>query len=338
MERIKELVPLWAVLGFFAAALGALGSIPAEGTPVQDYATYVRMICYGGVLICFLIGVLALVLERLRRFSKYLGRGIRASARFMRDNALLVGFVLFSILLLLLLGRLFDNVAVPAIAAALILANVGITIGILRIVRPRYASRPPDFFDTFDGGLSRWESLCRPSAARTIMAFQGRAHCLHMPPYSHQRPEIMYVAGLDDFRNGLIECDVYLPTNTLINILFRAHIPAHRYYGARLDTRPQGPNNYPLFDKFLRRDGGFPKWFGEAPDRGAKTTPNEWHHLKVMVAQNSMELFSDEQLVASWVDSMYHSGQVGIMAELGEVCVDNFRVTPLPSPLRIGQL
>jgi len=161
---------------------------------------------------------------------------------------------------------------------------------------------------------------------------------LEIPRYRHEKPEIIYVAGLDDFRNGVIECDVYLPSNTLINILFRADIPAHRYYGARLDTRPE-ETKWREYNKFLRRDAGGPQdWFHEAPDLGKKTTPNQWHHLKVVVAGDSMELFRDEELVASWADSTYHSGQVGIMAELGAVCIDNFRITRLPSPLKFGQL
>jgi len=158
-----------------------------------------------------------------------------------------------------------------------------------------------------------------------------------MPAYTHQQPEIIYVAGLDDWRNGIIESDVYLPTNALINVLFRADIPGHFYYGARLDTRPQPQNGYPLYNKFLRRDGNGPQsWFHEGPHQGTKTSPNQWHHMKVVVAEDLMQLYLDEELVASLTDSKYHSGQVGIMAELTRVYIDNFRITRLPGHLRIG--
>jgi len=335
MNGLRELIPLWGVLGFFIAGLAAIARIPLQGTPFERYAAQVPLLCLIGILICLAVGLLALAVERLRRLSRRLARAVKTSARFMLEH-LLVASVLLSILLLVCLARLLGDVAIPAIAVGLALANVGIMIGILRIFGARYALGPSVFFDSFDKGLSRWKCLHRPTAARTIMPFEGRPHCLQMPPHSRARPEIIYVAGLDDFRNGVIECDVYLPSNTLINILFRADIPAHRYYGARLDTRPQDRTGHPLFDKFLRREGP-QRWFDEGPDRGTKTTPNGWHHLKVVVAEDTMQLFRDEELVASLTDPVYHSGQVGIMAELAVVCIDNFRITRLPSPLRIGQ-
>jgi len=338
MERLREIAPLWGLLGFFAAGLLAVSQIPLEGTGFEIYATQVPLLCLVGILICLGIGLLALVVERLRRFSRYLGRVIRTSTRFVLEN-LLVASTLLSILLFVALARAIGSYPILAIAVGLALANLGMIIGMLRIFGPRYGFDPSVFFDSFDKGLSRWKSLHSPTAVRIRMPFRGRAHCLEMPAYSHQKPEIIYVAGLDDFRNGIIECDVYLPSNALINVLFRGDIPGHFYYGARLDTRPQRQNGYPLYNKFLRRDGNGPEsWFHEGPDQGTKTSPNQWHHMKVVVAEDMMQLYLDEELVASLTDFRYDSGQIGIMAEISPVYIDNFRITRLPAHLRIGRL
>lgn len=336
MDELRELAPLWTVLGMVIVGLGAIASIPLRGTAFERYATQVPVLCFIGILICLAVAPLALALEPLRRLSRWLGRVMRTSARFLLEN-LLVASVLLNILVLLLLGILLRRAAYAAIAGVLVLANVGLIIGILRTFGSRYGIDPSAFFDSFDKGLSRWKSLHSSTAARIRMPFQGRAHCLEMPAYTHQQPEIIYVAGLDDWRNGIIECDVYLPTNALINVLFRADIPGHYYYGARLDTRPQRENGYPLYNKFLRRDGNGPQsWFQEGPHKGTKTSPNQWHHMKVVVAEDVMQLYLDEELVASWADSKYPSGQLGIMAELTRVYIDNFRITRLPDHLRIG--
>jgi len=149
MERLKELLPLWTVLAFFAAGFGALGSISPEGTPFEDYAGTLHMVCYGAVVVCLIIGVLALILERLRRFSKYLGRGIGACAKFVRENALLVAAL---VAVALFLWRLFDlgrDPAVFSIVPLLVVACIALTIGLIRLLvfwtRPARPPTPPPY-------------------------------------------------------------------------------------------------------------------------------------------------------------------------------------------------
>lgn len=134
MERLKELLPLWTVLAFFAAGFGALGSISPEGTPFENHAATLRMVCYGAVVVCLVIGGLALILERLQRFSKDLGRGIGACAKFVRENALFVAALVAVTLLLWRLFGLGRDPAVFSIVPLLVVACIALTIGLIRLL------------------------------------------------------------------------------------------------------------------------------------------------------------------------------------------------------------
>ncbi len=136
---------------------------------------------------------------------------------------------------------------------------------------------------------------------------------------------------MNELGDGLIECDVWLDPDALINILFRADVKNHRYYGARLETREKTPASK-YYDKFLRRDG--PEgWWVEAQSLFTKTYPWAWYHMAVLFVGDQMELYKNGELVASWTDSKYESGQVGIMGEQGMVHIDNFRIRQVPANL-----
>ncbi|MCK5022893.1 MAG: hypothetical protein KAS04_01835 [Candidatus Aenigmarchaeota archaeon] len=65
------------------------------------------------------------------------------------------------------------------------------------------------------------------------------------------------------------------------------------------------------------------------------TTINEWHHIKIVVASGSLELYNDGELVASNTLSLNTGANItisGNSVSTGHVMIDNFRVTHRDSP------
>jgi len=127
MERLSELVPLWTFLGFLAAAFGALGAMSPEGSLWRRFWSVL-------VVVCLFIASLAWFLEELRRLSRYLDRGIRALARFARENLLVVVPLMTAIVLLWRLFDLAQNPAVFSIVSLLVVACIAMTVGFIRLL------------------------------------------------------------------------------------------------------------------------------------------------------------------------------------------------------------
>lgn len=141
MGRLRETGPLWVVLTFFGTVLfGRLAVAPLADSPFEHYTTLARVLGWAGIFVCVVIGLLALVLDPLRGLSRRLSRAIKMGVTFVRENIILTASASLTIVLFLVLGTSLGQPSAAAIGLALALANIGITIGILRILGPRLAS------------------------------------------------------------------------------------------------------------------------------------------------------------------------------------------------------
>lgn len=195
-----------------------------------------------------------------------------------------------------------------------------ITEFVSRILPGRFREAP-SFADNFGAGLTRWET--KTGSPRIDEAFGHPAPSLHLPLAGDERTRsFAIVKEISEFKDGHIECTVHLEPYSLVNIVFRANMETNQFYMARLDTRPGCP------DAILRNDGPGFGW-GIIAEQGQRTSPNEWHQMKVIVREDSIQLYRNDILVASARDATYTSGQVGIFNEVQGCHVDNFIVSSL---------
>ena len=216
----------------------------------------------------------------------------------------------------------FDIATRVAIAAFFFLLGIywqRITEFVSRILPGRFREAP-SFAEDFRAGLTRWE--IKTGSPRIDEAFGHPAPSLYLPLAGDQRTRSFVIAKeISEFKDGKIECTVHLEPNSLVNIVFRADMEANQFYMARLDTRGAP-------DAILRNDGPGFGWRIIA-EQGHGTSPNEWHQMKVVVTEGSIQLYRNDILVASATDATYTSGQVGIFNEVQGCHVDNFIVSSL---------
>lgn len=214
----------------------------------------------------------------------------------------------------------FDIATGVAIAAFFFLLGIywqRITEFVSRILPGRFREAP-SFADDFASGLTKWET--KTGSPRIDEAFGHPAPSLHLSLTGDWPIQsFVIVKEISQFNDGHIECAVHLEPNCLVNIVFRANMEANQFYMARLDSRPGWP------DAILRNDGPGLGWQIIA-EQGQRTSPNQWHQMKVIIRGDSMQLYRNDILVASARDATYTSGQVGIFNEVQGCHVDNFIV------------
>jgi len=134
LNRLRQSAVFWGALGVFAMIFIGLTAASLRGTFLEDYAVQFRLVGVVGMFACFIIGLLVVAVEPLTRFSRYLGRGIRALARFARENLLVVVPLIASIFLLWRLFDLAHNPAVFSMVSLLVVACIAMTVGLIRLV------------------------------------------------------------------------------------------------------------------------------------------------------------------------------------------------------------
>lgn len=184
--------------------------------------------------------------------------------------------------------------------------------------------------DTFEYGLANWrvDRVVRFGAA--IDPFLGNPPpCLRLRPIGSDislRRAILF-RWVDNFSEGIVECDVFLLDNGLVNIMFRANADNTRYYMARLDTRDG------CFDSFLEIGPG-DAWFQYRGPRSLLTPPKTWVHMRLEVYRDHMKLYRNSLLVSQVHISQFtqrlNEGLVGLFCEVNDVLINNFRLTVFP--------
>jgi len=175
-----------------------------------------------------------------------------------------------------------------------------------------------DFNDTFDSGMGSWDVITgnptinqtfgKPAPNLDLSVVPGiRTNCfLELLPI--ETPEV-----------GEIECDVYLETGSLFNIVLRGDIANKKWYMARLDSRNGDRDK----DAFLKNNGNGWDFINTSSEN---STPKIWHRMKIDINSTGAKLFKDGKLIAEMNDAELSGKKIGIFNEIGEVHIDNFTV------------
>lgn len=248
---------------------------------------------------------------------------------------LLIGSLL-TVLILIILGFVFDIYS-QLLKNLLILINLPVTVGglvglilvymiaayILRLIK-RFIFRNEGkvlFMDRMDKDLEQWSPI---SGKPIISSERGKNRVkksLLLDKDSSSRRNTCLLVKMNNIKNAIIECDVYLEPNAVFNIVFRSNLGVSNYYMARLDSRPRGGLN------------GF--WIGERVDSWrhltskSKVLHGKWCHVILNVRDSHFILDIDGETLEADDNTYTSAGGIGMFNEINRVFVNNFTVTSL---------
>lgn len=126
---------------------------------------------------------------------------------------------------------------------------------------------------------------------------------------------------LKDFKSerGVIECDIWLPPGSLVNIVFLCDKDKDNWHMARFDTRGGGSS-----DGFLIKDQGpGVNWRGNQMS-GTITNSQSFYKVRVEFSSERARMFRDGELLAEITNPQIFGSHIGIFNEVGEAIIDNF--------------
>jgi len=231
---------------------------------------------------------------------------------------------LFFLTMLIAQWLVFGSISSVALLALNTLLLLGL-IALLVDKRPKLRI----WEDHFEHGLANWRVDKAGASDVSIERASGNP-----PPSLRLKPigsDISLRSGIlfrwvEDFWEGIIECDVFVLPDGLVNIIFHADAQKSRYHMARLDTRDG------CFDSLLEMGPG-DAWFQYRGHRSELTPPNVWVHMRLEVYRQHVKLYRDGRLVSQLHTSQFRhklqQGFVGLFCEAAPAFVDNFRLTVL---------
>lgn len=189
-----------------------------------------------------------------------------------------------------------------------------------RFEKPKFGEAPL-FSDSFDEPdlTKKWE--IKTGAPDTDIPFGKPEPSLRLKRGGTATHSFVIIKDLDNFKDGIIECDVLLKPGALVNICFRIQDNGKGYM-VRLDTR--GGNDD---DSFLEKTGDT-SWEHRIHTKEI-SKPGDWHHIKLVIHNDNFKFFKGDVLLAVWNDKKYGVGKIGIFNELEEVHIDNFVISKI---------
>lgn len=138
------------------------------------------------------------------------------------------------------------------------------------------------------------------------------------PEASKNRSLVLFKDFGEDVQDFILECDVRLPSDSLVNLIFRFNKEYSTAYMGRLDSRATE------HDAFLQmvRVG---QWAEIASARNS-TPPITWVHVKLRASGDHFQLYVDGHLVCEYnATNPLSRGSVGFMSEIGWAFIDNIK-------------
>jgi hypothetical protein len=187
-----------------------------------------------------------------------------------------------------------------------------------------------EFFDDFEGDLSKWDIHIDTDVAITA-SYGNPAPCLEISGGSTSGyPYGLAVIGSDatytGFQDGIIEADVYPTTNALPEIIFRGNYSANTGYKGRWDTRSgsEPPWMKPPYAYWSEYGTDVPR-FGLA---------NQWQKAKLVINGSTFQIYSNDNLKSTETFTDYPGpGEIGLANHYGAWArFDNVRVRKYASP------
>lgn len=177
---------------------------------------------------------------------------------------------------------------------------------------------PPKALFTYDfrSALDVWTVTTNDWSPRT----GGRG--LELVPYDNLS-KILVLDELPQFVDGVIECEVYLESGAIFDVMLRGDLNIKEFYMARLDTR-QRRNDCILFKPRERR-------WAECNDRETlkyHSPPRRWLKMRIVADKHTISLYRNGQKVDEINNAITTIGKIGLFAELANVYVKKISICP----------
>lgn len=182
----------------------------------------------------------------------------------------------------------------------------------VRLLRPGR----PAFEDDFRGRLEAWKTHAKMGPVPSLCS---RGLQLRPVP-GRDLSTVLQLHSEPRFRDGAIECQVYLDYNALFNVIVRGSVPDDQFYMARLDSRQD------FWDCVLFKPKGG-SW--HECNRGylLHNSPcRRWLTMRVEADGRRISLYRDGEAVDQIRDAGLRSGTVGLFAEQGTAWVRAVRI------------
>jgi len=127
-----------------------------------------------------------------------------------------------------------------------------------------------------------------------------------------------------EFERGVIECDYYLESDAILNIVALGDTRRHNWYMARYDSR-DGET-----DSILIKDAGpGANWRHDKVGYSGGSSKRRWHRARVEFSSEGIKMFRNDELIAEVTNPQLLGKEVGMFNEVNDAHVDNFRVSKL---------
>lgn len=128
--------------------------------------------------------------------------------------------------------------------------------------------------------------------------------------------KVLLLEDLPRFTNGVIECEVYLESGALFDVLLRGDLESNEFYMARFDSRTS------LWDCILvQPKSGVWHPCNETNRLTYHSPHNRWLTMRVIADGQAISLFRDGTLI-DWIDDApIKAGRIGLLAEVANVYV-----------------
>lgn len=316
-------LPWWTTNNLCVALLLSVAEPLRRKFITQEWPLYILFIWIFAVLV--LIYLIKIWVSIIQKIAKYLGNVVYKILEFTKNifKFFASNYALLAYIIVISGGIIFFTYYGYK-TAVFLLVMVLLVIFIPVILRLPFKSKKAPFFsDGFDEDLGKnWKIIEGNPAIDKPFGKPSPSLVLSVTGSPQNSFVLIKNNKMNNFRDVLIECDIYLKPNALINILFRCDKEGKTGYMARLDSRG---GTEP--DRFLiKKDTN--SW--EVKENGdIATLPETWQHIKLEVKGSEFKLFKNNYLVCWFADETHESGFIGLFNECGEAHIDNFMISSI---------
>lgn len=241
---------------------------------------------------------------------KYIGNRVVNIIRFVINTITRPAFRIVLLLLLLVLININQNDLLLSIATFFVAVSF--------FWRPKIqlAFDPiPTFTDDFQKkrNLINWET--KTGSPNIEDNFGKPAPDLRLNTEPGKATNSFVILEKHRTMRGSIECDVYLDSNAVFNLVVLCDKENNKWYMARLESRTA------FSDGILIKDKGPWREFSMS---GTRTKPKKWHRLRVEFNTKKITMFRNGTLIAELKNPDPFGDTIGMFNECSDVHIDNF--------------
>lgn len=177
------------------------------------------------------------------------------------------------------------------------------------------------FEDNFEYGLDAWENLSPDWEVSTPQHIPAGIELIPIDRSKHPLKALLLKHG-PEFKDGVIECEAYLTTGAIFDVVVRGNIADDHFYMARLDSRRGGRQT----DSIVVKPAGG-NWHKCNQASTHHTPVQRWTRMRIEADGPQIRLYNNGQEVNHIDNAEIASGRIAIFAEISKVHIRRFRVT-----------